>query len=230
MFKKGRQMLSTLRTLIAGVDARAEDRLRDTFAIELIDQKIRETEAQVRAAKSTLASLIQRSRSERKLLDMLGTRIAALTDRARDALEAQRDDLATEAANAIAEMENEALQRQNTIDRLEAQTTRLRASVERGHRRVIDLKQGAITARAMRREQSMQAKLHSTLAGPSSADEAQDLIDRVIGKDDPLEQAQILADINAGLDHSGLEDRMADAGFGAATKVTARDVLARLKT
>ncbi len=222
-------MLSTLRTLIAGVDARAEDRLRDVYAIELIDQKIRETEAQVRAAKSTLASLIQRSRSEQKLLDLLGTRIATLTGRAREALEAGREDMATEAANAVAEMENEATLRQATIDRLDTQTTRLRASVERGHRRVIDLKQGAITARAMRREQGMQAKLHSTLAGTSSADEAQELIDRVVGKDDPLEQAQILADINAGLDHSGLEDRMADAGFGAATKVTGRDVLARLK-
>lgn len=222
-------MLSTLRTLIAGVDARAEDRLRDTYAIELIDQKIRETEAQVRAAKSTLASLIQRSRSEQKLLDLLGTRISTLTIRAREALEAGREDMATEAANAVAEMENEATLRQATIDRLETQTTRLRASVERGHRRVIDLKQGAITARAMRREQGMQAKLHSTVSGQSAADEAQELIDRVVGKDDLLEQAQILADINAGLDHSGLEDRMAGAGFGPGTKVTARDVLARFK-
>ena len=223
-------MLSTLRTLIAGADARAEERLRDVYAIELIDQKIRETEGQLRAAKSTLASLIQRTRSEQKLRDLLQTRIATLTDRAREALDSGRDDMAQEAANAIAEMENEVDLRAATIDRLEMQTTRLRASVERGHRRVIDLKQGAITARAMRREQGMQAKLHSTIAGPSSADEAQDLIDRVIGKDDPLEQAQILADINAGLDHSGLEDRMADAGFGPSTKVTGKDVLARLKS
>ena len=223
-------MLSTLRTLIAGADARAEERLRDVYAIELIDQKIRETEGQLRAAKSTLASLIQRTRSEQKLRDLLQTRIATLTDRAREALDAGRDDMAHEAANAIAEMENEVDLRAATIDRLEMQTTRLRASVERGHRRVIDLKQGAITARAMRREQGMQAKLHSTIAGPSSADEAQDLIDRVIGKDDPLEQAQILADINAGLDHSGLEDRMADAGYGPSTKVTGKDVLARLKS
>ncbi|MEL7127874.1 MAG: PspA/IM30 family protein, partial [Pseudomonadota bacterium] len=86
-----------------------------------------------------------------------------------------------------------------------------------------------LQARAMRREHGMQSKLNTTLQGTSSADEAQDLIDRVIGKDDPLEQAQILADINAGLNHTGLEDRMAAAGYGAATKVTAADVLARLK-
>ena len=222
-------MLSTFRTLFAGANARAEDRLRDVYAIELIDQKIRETEAQVAAAKSTLASLIQRRRSEQKLLDMLRTRIATIMDRARAAVDAGQDALAQEAAQAIAEMENECAIRQGTLDRLETQATRLQASVEAGHRRVIDLKQGALQARAIRQEQTMQSKLHSTRHGTSPADEAQDLIDRVVGKDDPLEQAQILADINAGLNHSGLEDRMAEAGFGPATKVTASDVLRRLK-
>ena len=221
-------MLTTFRTLFAGANARAEDHLRDVYAIELIDQKIRETEAQVHAAKSTLASLIQRKRSEQKLQDMLRTRIASMMDRARGAMEAGQDSMAHEAAQAIAEMENECTVRQGTIDRLDTQVTRLQASVEAGHRRVIDLKQGALQARAMRREQTMQSKLNTTLHGTSSADEAQDLIDRVIGKDDPLEQAQILADINAGLNHTGLEDRMAAAGFGDATKVTAADVMARL--
>ncbi|MEL6782531.1 MAG: PspA/IM30 family protein [Pseudomonadota bacterium] len=222
-------MITTFRTLFAGANARAEDRLRDVYAIELIDQKIRETEAQVHAAKSTLASLIQRKRSEQKLLDMLRTRIASMMDRARGAMDDGQEQLAQEAAQAIAEMENEVTIRQGTIDRLDTQVTRLQSSVEAGHRRVIDLKQGALQARAMRREQGMQSKLNTTLQGTSSADEAQDLIDRVIGKDDPLEQAQILADINAGLNHTGLEDRMAAAGYGAATKVTAADVLARLK-
>lgn len=221
-------MLTTFKTLFAGANARAEDRLRDVYAIELIDQKIRETEAQVHAAKSTLASLIQRRRSEQKLLDMLRNRIGSLTERARDAIAAGRNELATEAANAIAEMENESAVRTATIDRLETQATRLRGSVERGHRKVIDLKQGALQAKAIRREQTMQSALHTTVEGVSAADEAQNLIDRVVGKDDPLEQAEILADINAGLDHSGLEDRMADAGFGTSTKVTARDVLDRL--
>ena len=221
-------MLSTFRTLFAGANTRAEGRLRDVYAIELIDQKIRETETQVHTAKATLASLIQRRRSEQKLLDVLQTRITSLTQRAQDAIAAGRDELAQEAANAIAEMENENSVRQDTIERLDTQATRLRSSVERGHRKVIDLKQGALQARAKRREQSIQSQLHSTAQGQSSADEAHDLINRVINEDDPLEQAQILADINAGLDHKELEDRLADAGFGPATKVTARDVLDRL--
>ena len=83
-------MLATFKTLFAGANARAEEQARDVYAIELIDQKIRETEAQVHAAKSTLASLIQRRRSEQKLLDMLRTRIQSLTERAREAISAVR--------------------------------------------------------------------------------------------------------------------------------------------
>ncbi len=223
-------MLLTLKTLLTGANARAEDRVRDAFALELIDQKIRETESQLKAAKATLAQMIQRQRSESRLYDGLQNRIGTLTTRALDALDAGREELAGEAAQAIAAMENESTLRRETIDRLEAQVTRLRASVEVGHRRIIDLRQGAITARAIRREQEIQTRFNATAAGTSSADEAQELIARVINKDDPIERGQILADINADLSHSNLDDRMAAHGFGPATKTTADDVLNRLKS
>ena len=222
-------MLSTFRTLMTGANARAQERVRDVYALELIDQKIRETEAQLRAAKATLATLIQRQRSEQRMLEALNARIVTMTGRAKEALEADREELAGQAAEAIAAMENEAELRRATLERLEMQATRLRTSVEKAHRRVIDLKQGAITARAMRREQDMQRKLRTTVANQSSADEAQELISRVIGKDDPFEQSGILEEIEAGLSHEGLEARMASEGFGPATKVTGGDVLARLK-
>ncbi len=47
---KGSDILKTLSTLIAGVNARSEDRVRDAFTIELIDQKIREAEQSLKAA------------------------------------------------------------------------------------------------------------------------------------------------------------------------------------
>lgn len=178
------EIFNTLKTLIMGVNARAEETLRDTYAIELIDQKIREAEEGLRAAKGMLASLIQRQRSEERLLVTLDQRIADMTRRATEALDSGRDDLAIQAADALAQMENERVLRAETVLRLETKTVRLRQSVEAGHRRIIDLKQGATTARAIRRE----------------------------------------------LSHDGLADRMADASFGPATRVTAADVLARLKS
>lgn len=223
-------MITTLRTLFQGANARAEDRVRDAFALDLIDQKIRETEAQVKAAKTSLATLIQRQRSEARMLDGLQGRIDTMLARAQAALDAGREDMATQAAEAVARMENEAQMRRDTLARLDMQATRLRASVETAHRRIVDLKQGAITARAIRREHQMQGRLKTTLHGQSSADEAEALIARVIGEDDPLESAEILAEINDDLSETTLETRMADAGFGPATKVTGAAVLARVKT
>ena len=223
-------MLTPLRTLFIARSAEAEERLRDATAITLIEQKIREAEAGLRAAKGTLAALIQRQRSEQRLADTLSTRIDDLTERARQALDNDREDLATEAATAIATMENELPQRRATLDSLDAKVMRLRQTVEAAHRRIIDLKQGAITARAMRSEQRSQMHLSSTVAGQGSMEEVDALIKQVLGGDDPFEKSQILSEINSDLSHDTLTDRMADAGLGGATRSTASDVLKRLKS
>lgn len=223
-------MFKTLATLINGQNARAEDRVRDAFAIELIDQKIRESENSLRTAKATLASLIQRQRSEEKQHAGLQNRINDLTRRAQGALDNDREDMATEAARAIANMENELAMRTQTLDRLDQKVVRLRSSIESGHRRIIDLKQGAIQARAVRREQSIQMQMAKTGVQSGSVEEAEELIARVLGRDDPFERSEILADINRDLDGDNITNRMADAGFGPATRSTADDVLARLKS
>ncbi|MBU2994519.1 PspA/IM30 family protein [Octadecabacter sp. 1_MG-2023] len=222
-------MFKTLSTLIAGVNARSEDRVRDAFAIELIDQKIREAETSLKAAKATLASLIQRQRSEERQRASLKNRVTDMMGRAQEALNKGREDLAAEAAQAVAQMENELTIRNETCDRLDQKVIRLRNSIEAGHRRIIDLKQGAIQARAVRREQAIQSKLSSTIGHTSNVEEAEELITRVMGRDDPFEQSEILRDIDRDLGHETLTDRMADHGFGAATRTTADDVLARLK-
>lgn len=221
-------MFRTLSTLISGVNARSEDRVRDAFAIELIDQKIREAETSLKAAKATLASLIQRQRSEIRQRDALKSRIAEMMDRAQQAMDSNRKDLANEAAQAVAQMENELKIREETCARLDQKVVRLRTSIEAGHRRIIDLKQGAIQARAVRREQAIQTKLNSTIGTTSSTEEAEELIARVMGRDDPFEQSEILREIDRDLGHETLTDRMADSGFGPATRTTADDVLARL--
>ncbi len=223
-------MLSTLRTLMAGSAARAETQLRDTFAIELIDQKVRETESQVHAAKATLATLIQRERTESRLLAKLRGDIAEMETRTVAALDAGKDGLAAEGAQAIATMENEATLRDGTVARLQEKIMRLRTSVETGHRKVVELKQGAMAAAAVKKEAAIQSNLARTGINPqTSAQEAQDLINRVMTKDDPFEMGQIMDDIDAGLSGASLADRMAAQGCGDATKSNAADVLARLK-
>lgn len=227
---KGKRMFNTLKTLIAGANARAEERVRDVYSVELIEQKIREATHGLKGAKVTLAGLIQRKRGELRQIETLVERVADLEGRAKEALEVGREDLAHEAAQAIASMENELMLRNQTVERLEARVVRLEGSVAAAHRRLEDLKQGAIAARALKREQAMQIKLGHTGDGMGGAmEEAEGLIQRVMGADDPFERSEILRDINKGLNNEDVADRMASEGIGKATKSTAADVLARLK-
>ncbi|MFY0618301.1 PspA/IM30 family protein [Shimia sp.] len=222
-------MFGTLKTLISGSSARAEERVRDVYAIELIGQKIREATDNLKAAKMALASLIQRQRNEARQIDLLDARGADLLSRAKEALDAGRDDLAQQAAQAVADLENELSVRRETDARLETRVLQLRQSVETAHRRIIDLKQGALCARAIRKEQGIQRRVNQHLGGDSPFEEAEALISRVMGEDDPFEQGEILRDIDAGLEHTNIAGRMADAGFGAHAKATASHVLDRLK-
>jgi len=218
-----------MRTLFSGASARAEEQLRDHYSIELIDQKIREADANLKAAKVGLASLIQRKRSEVRQVETITARITELTERAKAAMVAGREDMATSAAQAIADMENELTRRRETVDRLEARIMQLRQSVETANRRIIDLKQGAVSARAVRREQGIQKRLHRHLGGATAMDEADALIGKVLGQDDPFEQGEILNQIDRELDHRDIGEQMSDAGFGPKNRSTAADVLERLK-
>jgi phage shock protein A len=222
-------MLNVLKTLFSGASARAEDALTDVFAIDLIEQKIREAEASLNGAKNTLASLIIRKRSETRHFARLDAQIKDLESRATLALNAGHDDLANDAAVAIADLINERSVRQETVDQLAQRVLRTEATVAKAHRRIIDLRQGMISARAVDAERRAQKSLNRSIGNTSAIREAEALINRVMNFDDPLERGDVLDEIDAGLDGTAARERLAKAGFGDRQKISAEDVLARLK-
>ncbi|TGQ71549.1 MAG: PspA/IM30 family protein [Mesorhizobium sp.] len=223
-------MLRLIRTLLDGASARAEDGLKDRFAIDLLAQRIRDAEAGLAAAKQTLASLIVRQRAEQAGLDQLERRHADLETRTLSALAAGNNALAESGAAAIAELENEREVRRATVKSLSEKTLRMRVSVERAHRRIIDLNQGMISARAIDAERKAQSKLNRSIGHSASLNDAEELLARIRGASDPFEEAGILDEIDGELRHEAIRDRLADAGHGAAVRIRARDVLERLKT
>lgn len=222
-------MFQTFKTLFNGMAVREEKRVRDIFALDLIDQKIDETEKGLTAAKSSLAALIQRQRAEQKQAKALENRIADLLARAKEALEKELPELATETATAVADMENELDVRCVTVSRLDSKITTLRLRVEKGQRQLIDLRQGAISAKAIRAEQNATRKVASALPA-SPAKEAQDLIAGIIQSEDAENIADIFEELEDDLTHRSLEERLGASGCGDKTKITAEDVLARLKS
>ncbi|MES0202019.1 PspA/IM30 family protein [Mesorhizobium sp. LNHC209A00] len=172
-------MLALIRTLLDGASARAEDGLRDRFAIDLLAQRIRDAEAGLAAAKQTLASLIVRQRAEQAGLDHLDRRHADLEIRTVSALAAGINGLAETGAAAIAELENEREVRRATVQSLGEKTLRMRVSVERAHRRIIDLNQGMISARAIDAERKAQSRLVRSIGHSSSLNDAEELLARI---------------------------------------------------
>ena len=223
-------MLNVLKTLLQGANARAEERLTDHFAIDLIEQKIREAEHGLTAAKNTLASLIVRQRNEDRALQGLQARLADLEGRARLALADGREDLAAEAAAAIADLENERAVRRETVAQLADRIARTRGSVEKADRRIADLRQGMISARAADAERRAQKSLNRSLGSASAVREAEELIARVMNQDDPMEEGEVLDEIDASLSSSGIRDRLGDDCYGTMTRVIADDVLIRLRS
>ncbi|MER9844120.1 PspA/IM30 family protein [Mesorhizobium australicum] len=171
-----------------------------------------------------------RQRAEQAGLDQLDRRHADLEIRTVSALAAGINGLAETGAAAIAELENEREVRRATVQSLGEKTLRMRVSVERAHRRIIDLNQGMISARAIDAERKAQSRLVRSIGHSSSLNDAEELLARIKGASDPFEEAGILDEIDGELRHDAIRDRLADAGHGPAVKVRTRDVLERLKT
>ena len=215
-------------TLIRGAAARRKDALTGQYAIELIDQKTRDAEQDLLVSKSTLAGLMARERQETRNLEMVQTRISELVARAKLALDDDNEELATQAANVIADLENEAGAREKVLAQIRSRITKLRFSVEKMHRRLIDLKQGVIAARAVRADHQSQ-KRSGNVGHSTSIREAETLVARVLEEQEPQETVEILDEIDTDLCGENLEERMAQAGYGTPNKVQAADVLMRLR-
>ena len=107
-------MINTLWTLLRAATHQAEQEALDRTALLVLDQHIRDAAAGIERAKRALAVAIAQDEAEGKRLEAALTRIPDLEDRAAAALGAGREELTTEAAEAIALMEadRDAMQQQ----------------------------------------------------------------------------------------------------------------------
>ena len=98
-------MFKTVLTLFRGSVAAAGEELEDRSALLILDQQMRDAAAAVERSKRMLALAIAGDQQEGRRLDATNARIADLEVRATAALDGGREDLAREAAQAIANLE-----------------------------------------------------------------------------------------------------------------------------
>lgn len=220
-------MLTLLRTLARGAAAQACEEAHDRHALLVLDQQIRETAADLERSRRTLAAAMAGDGAEARRLAEVEARAADLEVRAVAALSAGREDLAREAAEAIAslEAERDALRKARATFAAEvarmrgvlADATRRQAALERG-RRVAAASEAVrrlrrtetVSERATLREaEATLARLQRLQAEAAATDEA-------------------LAAIET--PEESIAERLEREGFGPRTRPSSDGVLARLRS
>ena len=141
-------MFKTVLTLFRGSVAAAGEELEDRSALLILDQQMRDAAAAVERSKRSLALAIAGDQQEGRRLDATNARIADLEVRATAALDGGREDLAREAAQAIAnlEVDRDAAMTARTL--FASEITRMKRQVANAGARITELDRGRRIARA----------------------------------------------------------------------------------
>ncbi len=224
-------MLKTLVTLVRGSQAAAGEQLADQHALLLLDQQMRDAAATLSHAQRALAVALAEDAQEGRRCAAAQERAAGLEQRARAALAAGGEALATEAAEAIATLEAEHAAGQQARTLFAAEIARLRGHVADHERRLAELNRGRRVARVAEAVRiSRRGTIEPAGAQFCTLSEAEATLARLRGRQESTADAcDALAGISTATKPETIDKRLEAAGFGPATRPTAASVLARLK-
>lgn len=224
-------MFKTIVTLVRGAAFRAEEEFADRSALLILDQQIRDAAAAIERAKRALAVAIAQDEAEGKRLETTLSRIADLEERALAALAGGREELAAEAAEAIAVMEADRDAIREARATFAREIGQLKAIATKSGQRLAELERGRRIASAA--ESVRRLKTGHGVAGAGGAAAlagAEATLRRLRERQaEDAAAADAFETLDTGANPAGVAERLEAAGFGRRTRSTAADVLARLK-
>jgi phage shock protein A len=224
-------MFKTVLTLFRGSVAVASEELEDRTALLILDQQMRDAAAAVERSKRTLALAIAQDQQEGRKLEVTYARIADLETRATAALDGGRDDLAREAAQAIADLEAERDAAVTARALFAAEIARLKRHVANAEARIGELDRGRRIARASEAMRSLRRSgIEAARPYESTLPEAEQTLKRLRDRQLEAQAAdEALIELDAASGPIAVAEKLAEQGFGPRIKTTADDVLARLR-
>lgn len=220
-------MWKQFKALARGRRYEAAEAVLDREAHVILRQQIRDGAATLERARLAIAVAMAQEREEGRRAEALTLRIHDLTERAVAALDAGKEMLAREAAEAIARLEADLAAARDTTDAFAREIARLRGVVADAEERLLALRRGQRLAEAAGRV----GTLHRT--GPrdvtASLTDAEATLRRLRerqGEAEGVERA--LEEMARDSDPAALSRRLAEAGCGAPPPHSADAVLARL--
>lgn len=224
-------MFKPLLTLMRGTANRAVDGAIDNNALTILDQQIRDCGDAIGWGRKAMAVAYAQNRQEQCRVEKITGQIADLEERAVQALEAGDGELASEAAEAIASLENERDAASKALSGFLKEFERLRGMVRTSEQRLKELERGRRTVKT--NDAVLKLRDKGLIAGDShrnTLSEAEATLGRLQSRQNELDHAtSALEELDAETSPKNLAERMADAGFGAPTQQRASDVLERLK-
>jgi hypothetical protein len=175
------------------------------------------------AARRALGIAMAEEAREAERRAMLANKVNDLEQRAMEAMRGGREDLAMQAAEAIAAMTTDIETSRQASERFAAEVALARREVDAQRRRLSDLDRGRRLARI---GAALNAAAPGSQAGLDSFAEAEAALARVNADN---QEARFVRDEMAP-PAAQLIERMSDAGFGEPAQIRALDVLARLRS
>jgi len=223
-------MFKTVFTLFRGSVAAAGEELEDRSALLILDQQMRDAGAAVERSKRSLALAIAGDQQEGRRLDATNARIADLEVRATAALDGGREDLAREAAQAIANLEADRDAAMTARTLFASEITRMKRQVANAEARITELDRGRRIARAAEAVRALRrGGIEAARPYESTLPEAENTLRRLRERQIEAQAASdALIELDAATGPLATAEKLAEQGFGPRLKSTADDVLARL--
>ena len=223
-------MFKTVLTLFRGSVAAAGEELEDRSALLILDQQMRDAAAAVERSKRSLALAIAGDQQEGRRLDATNARIADLEVRATAALDGGREDLAREAAQAIANLEADRDAAMTARTLFASEITRMKRQVGNAEARITELERGRRIARAAEAVRALRrGGIEAARPYESTLPEAENTLKRLRDRQIEAQAASdALIELDAATGPLATAEKLAEQGFGPRLKSTVDNVLARL--
>jgi phage shock protein A len=225
------KMFKTLITLVRGRAVAIGEEVADQNALLILDQQMRDASGALDRARRALAVAIAQDNQEGQRLDATRARIEDLETRAVAALDAGHEDLAGEAAEAIATLEAERDASATARTLFAAEITKLKGHVLQQQMRFGQLDRGRRIARATEAVRvARRGRIEGAPIFEGTLTEAEATLSHLRERQAEADAAEAAFDaLDAATGPIAVAEKLSAEGFGARLKPNAVDVLARLR-
>ena len=217
-----------LTALRGGINETAE-KAADGQAFRILDQELRDADANLRKARGDLAGLMASSKKIERRLEGLYDKEETDIGNARSALTAGREDLARQLAERVAGVRAEIARDEDDLNQMRANEQKMQQVIRDTEQRIQAMKREVESVKATDSLQKAQAAVASSHSGVNSKlGSAMGSLERIRDRQGTmsarLEAGEELAAIESGAD---LDRQLLEAGIGGRT-ASANDVFAEI--